>query len=232
MNALHTLDLVVLACGLFIVIRVGMWLRRWFGADQADAHDLAVSTETDRALEANHAYLRGFALQHLGPRPTRKLAVLACMDCRLEVEAALGLGAGEAVVIRNAGGIASADALRSLLVAHHLLGIEEIIILEHTDCGMTTFRDDELCGHLERSTGTKARVRFHAFRDVRANVLRQMRRARQHPWLPQSLSVRGFVYDVKSGGLTEVVEDGKLQTCPTFRDAETWSIRPPERKEL
>lgn len=162
----------------------------------------------DQSLQNNHKYAEQFTLGHLAMPPARKLAVLACMDARLTVEQFLGLKTGDAHIIRNAGGIASEDALRSLIISHHLLGTEEFIIVNHTDCGMLTFRDHELLARLEKENGGAfvAPVHFHAFSDVEENVRRQVQRVRSHPFIPQRIPVRGFVYDVKTGRLKEVSE--------------------------
>lgn len=161
---------------------------------------------TDELLKANEQYAHAFNLGHLPMPPARKVAVVACMDARLTVEAALGLKTGDAHVIRNAGGIVTEDALRSLLISHHLLGTQEFLIINHSDCGMLTFKDEELFARLETTTGTAAvaPVHFHAFSDLEANVRRQIQRVRSHPWVPKEISVRGFVYDVKTGRLREV----------------------------
>jgi carbonic anhydrase len=160
----------------------------------------------DRYLENNQKYAEQFTLGHLAMPPARKLAVLACMDARLTVEQFLGLNTGDAHIIRNAGGIASEDAVRSLIISHHLLGTEEFIVVNHTDCGMLTFRDHELLARLEKENGgaAVAPVHFHAFSDVEENVRRQVERVRNHPFIPRHIPVRGFVYDVKTGRLNEV----------------------------
>lgn len=160
----------------------------------------------DETLRANSTYAAGFAHADLAIPPARKLAVLACMDARLTVEEILGLKTGDAHVFRNAGGIATEDALRSLIISHHLLGTQEIMIINHTECGMLTFKDHELCHKLEEDTGAAAiaPVHFHAFDDLEQNVRRQMLRVHSHPWIPDSIPVRGFVFDVKSGALHEV----------------------------
>lgn len=161
---------------------------------------------TDELLKANQRYAQNFKLGQLPMPPARKVAVLACMDARLTVEQILGLNTGDAHIIRNAGGIATDDAVRSLLISHYLLGTQEFIILNHTDCGMLTFKDEDLEKRLEQETKTAvvAPVRFHAFGDLRENVRRQIERLRSHPWIPQGVPVRGFIYDVKSGKLQEV----------------------------
>lgn len=161
---------------------------------------------TDELLRANERYAQSFKLGHLPMPPARKVAVLACMDARLTVEQFLGLQTGEAHVIRNAGGIATDDALRSLIISHHLLGTQEFIIVNHTDCGMLTFKDEDLFNRLEKQTGTAvvAPLYFHAFSDLENNVRRQIERVRSHPWIPKQIPVRGFIYDVKTGRLREV----------------------------
>jgi carbonic anhydrase len=164
---------------------------------------------TDEVLLANEAYARNFNLGSLAKPPARKLAVLACMDARLSVEQFLGLKTGDAHIIRNAGGVVTEDALRSLIVSHHLLGTQEFLIINHTDCGMLSFSDDELRARLERSTGRSAVVPacFHSFRDVEENVRRQIQRVHSHPWIPSQLTVRGFVYEVDTGRLREVAAE-------------------------
>jgi carbonic anhydrase len=166
---------------------------------------------TDDLLKANERYAQSFKLGHLPMPPARKVAVLACMDARLTVEQFLGLETGQAHIIRNAGGIATEDALRSLLISHHLLGTQEFLIINHTDCGMLTFKDEDLRDRLEKQTGTAvvAPVHFHAFGDLESNVRRQIERVRSHPWIPRQIPVRGFIYDVKTGGLHEVQPSAK-----------------------
>ncbi len=160
----------------------------------------------DEVVRANQSYASSFTLWTL-PIPTaRKLAVVACMDARLTVELMLGLKTGDAHIIRNAGGIVTEDAVRSLLISHHLLGTEEFVIINHTDCGMLTFKDDELHTRLQQQTGTAAvaPARFHAFSNLEENVRQQIQKLRSHPWVPRQIPVRGFIYDVKTGQLNEV----------------------------
>lgn len=161
---------------------------------------------TDEVLQANEAYSQNFDLGQLPIPPARKLAIVACMDARLSVEQVLGLKAGDAHVIRNAGGIVTEDALRSLIISHHLLGTEEIIIINHTDCGMLKFKDSALRAQLQAKTGAIASEpkHFHAFGDLEENVRRQIDRVATHPWIPRHIPVRGFIYDVKTGRLQEV----------------------------
>jgi carbonic anhydrase len=163
-------------------------------------------SEIEQAVKANEKYSKDFALGHLPMPPARKLAVVACMDARMTVEQMLGLKTGDAHIIRNAGGILTEDALRSLLISHHLLGTQEFIFLHHTDCGMLTFKNDDLSARLRASTGTSVVVptSFHAFTDVEEDLRQQMEKARVHPWLPKEIPIRGFVYDVRSGRLAEV----------------------------
>ena len=168
----------------------------------------------DDALTANERYERTFNLANLPMSPARKLAIVACMDARLTVEQFLGLKTGDAHIIRNAGGIVTEDALRSLIISHHLLGTQEFMIINHTDCGMLTFKDQELAEKLEKLTNTSpvAPSRFYSFADLDSNVLQQIRRVKAHPWIPKHIPVRGFVYDVKTGALREVVAVTTPQT--------------------
>jgi carbonic anhydrase len=128
------------------------------------------------------------------------------MDARLTVEQFLGLKTGEAHIIRNAGGIVTEDAVRSLLISYYLLGTEEFMIVNHTDCGMLTFKDDELRQRLQKATGAAAVAPsvFYSFANLEDNVREQIHKLRSHPWVPQRIPIRGFIYDVKSGRLKEV----------------------------
>jgi carbonic anhydrase len=165
---------------------------------------------TDEVLAANRQYASKFDKGSLAMPPAKKLAILACMDARLSVEQLLGLKTGDAHIIRNAGGIATEDVLRSLIISHHLLGTQEFIVVNHTDCGMVTFTDDQLLDKLEHQTGVSAvaPAYFHSFKDVEQNVRRQVARIKDHPYV-QNIPVRGFVYDVKSGKLSEVFDQQK-----------------------
>jgi carbonic anhydrase len=162
----------------------------------------------EEILQANEVYIRSFGSGQLPMPPGRKLAVLACMDARLTVEPMLGLKTGDAHIIRNAGGIVTEDALRSFIISHHFLGTREFVIINHTDCGMLTFKDEELRERLESESGTATVVpaHFDSFTDVERNVRRQIQRLRSHPWIPKHIAVRGFIYDVKTGRLKEVAE--------------------------
>jgi len=160
----------------------------------------------DEVLAANRGYAESFRLGALPMPPARKLAIVACMDARLTIETMLGLKTGDAHVIRNAGGIVTVDALRSLIISHYLLGTQEFKVINHTDCGMLTFHDHDLHERLRKETGADAVApgAFCAFDDVEENVRRQMLKLKSHPWVPQQIPVRGFVYDVRSGKLGEV----------------------------
>jgi carbonic anhydrase len=158
---------------------------------------------TDDALKANQKYASAFDRADLAVAPAKKLAVLACMDARLTVADVLGLKDGDAHVIRNAGGIATDDALRSLIISHHLLGTREVIVINHTECGMLNLDDRELLNRLEAKTGAVAPVEFHTFKNLEVNVRQQIARINNHPYL-RELPVRGFIYDVKTGKLHEV----------------------------
>ncbi|MCM3872955.1 MAG: carbonic anhydrase [Pyrinomonadaceae bacterium] len=161
---------------------------------------------TEETIKANVIYAQNFALGHLPMPPARKLAVVACMDARLMVDRVLGLETGDAHIIRNAGGLATDDALRSLIISHHLLGTQEFIIINHTDCGMLTFKDEDLRTKLQQQTGTATDTpaHFHAFSDVEENVRQQIEKVKGHPWIPRQIPVRGFIYDVGTGRLSEV----------------------------
>jgi carbonic anhydrase len=157
-------------------------------------------------LMANQAYCKDFPWGHLPMPPRRKLAVLTCMDARIDVFKLLGLDPGDAHAIRNAGGIATVDAIRSLVISHHLLDTQSFAIINHTDCGMLTFQDEDLMIRLQQKTGIRAAEpsRFFSFTDVRENILRQIEIVREHPWIPRHIPIRGYLYDVKTGRLEEV----------------------------
>jgi carbonic anhydrase len=160
----------------------------------------------DQVLQDNLKFTETFSANETPLKPARKLAVVACMDYRILVEQVLGLKTGDANIIRNAGGIITEDALRSLLVSTHFLGVEEVMIINHTECGMLKFKDEELLARLQQISGTAtvSPAHFYAFTDLQENVLKQMQRVKSHPWIPPSLVVRGFIYDVKTGKLVEV----------------------------
>ena len=160
----------------------------------------------EEVLKANESYAQSFTLGDLPMPPARKLAVVACMDARVTVEELLGLKTGDAHIIRNAGGIVTEDTVRSLIISHHLLGTQEFLLIHHTDCGMLTFKDEELRAKLQQQTGTAtvAPVHFHAFSDLEEDVRQQIQKLKSHPWIPEHIPVRGFIFDVKTGRLHEV----------------------------
>jgi len=159
---------------------------------------------TDELLRNNDAYARSFDKGSLPLPPAKHLAVLACMDARLDVHKILGLSEGDAHVIRNAGGVATDDAIRSLVISQRLLGTNEIILIHHTDCGMLTFKDDEVKRQIESEVGIRPAFALEAFPDLAEDVRQSIARIQASPFIPNKSSVRGFVYDVKSGKLEEV----------------------------
>src|SRR6186997_2112378 len=158
---------------------------------------LTRAPETDRALAENARYAATFDRPNLDLPPSRKLAVLACMDARLTVEDVLGLRSGEAHIIRNAGGLATDDAIRSLVISQQLLGTEEVIVIEHTGCGMLTFKDEEVHQDLVAKTGSDVDLDFHAFPDLESNLRAQVDRIKAHPWI-KDVPVHGLIYEVDS----------------------------------
>jgi carbonic anhydrase len=162
-------------------------------------------TVIDEVLAANEVYARTHELRALTPRPIRKLAVLTCMDTRLSIRT-LGLKTGDAHIIRNAGGIVTDDSLRSLIVSHHLLGTEEFMVINHTDCGLMHTSEQDLRTRIQNRTGTAAVTPsfFYAFQNIEENVRHQLQKLHTHPWIPKSVAIRGFVYDVTNGQLREV----------------------------
>ena len=158
---------------------------------------------TDDYLQNNEAYAASFG-GRLPMPPSEHVAVVACMDARLNVYGMLGLKEGEAHVIRNAGGVATDDALRSLVISQRLLGTNEIICIHHTDCGMLTFKDDEVKRQIQDETGIRPAFALEAFSDVEADVRQSIARIKASPFRPEKSSVRGFVYDVRRGNLSEV----------------------------
>jgi carbonic anhydrase len=161
-------------------------------------------TTTEQLLQNANAYAEGFDKGDLPLPPSKRVAVLACMDARLNPYGILGLTEGDAHVIRNAGGVVSDDAIRSLAISQNLLGTEEIILIHHTDCGMLTFTDDELAEKLEQETGERPDWRAHSFSDVEGDVREGVERIKSSPFIPRTDRVRGFVYEVETGGLREV----------------------------
>jgi carbonic anhydrase len=159
---------------------------------------------TDELVAANERYAEAFDKGDLAMPPGRHVAVVACMDARLNVYGMLGLSEGEAHVIRNAGGAITDDAIRSLAISQRLLGTTEIVLIHHADCGMLTFEDDDVRTEIERDTGIRPSWAAEAFRDPDADVRQSIARVKASPFLPHSEVVRGFVYDEKTGRLREV----------------------------
>ena len=161
---------------------------------------------TEELLEANTTYAAGFTKADLTAPPTRRVAILICMDARIDPARALGLEEGDAHVIRNAGGVASDDAIRSLVISYKLLGTREFVVVHHTDCGMLNFTNDQLRDQLERDLGTDVSdIDFLPFSDLDQSVREDVATIRSSPLIPEDIVVRGLVYDVKTGGLREVV---------------------------
>jgi carbonic anhydrase len=158
---------------------------------------------TDELLENNRRYAETFSGKLPLP-PSRALAVIACMDARLNVYAILGLAEGEAHVIRNAGGVVTDDEIRSLAISQRLLGTREIILIHHTECGMLTFTDDDFKAAIQADTGIKPPWAAEAFGDLETDVLQSIARIKASPFVPHTDSVRGFVFDVATGELNEV----------------------------
>jgi carbonic anhydrase len=160
---------------------------------------------TDSLVANNAAHVASFDNADLAMRPARKLAVVACMDARLNVYDALGLGVGDGHIIRNAGGVITDDTIRSLAISQRLLGTEEIILIHHTDCGMLTFTDDEFKRAIQDDVGIKPEWAAESFADLDEDVRQSIARIAESPFLPHKERVRGFVYDVATGALREVV---------------------------
>jgi carbonic anhydrase len=161
-------------------------------------------TVTDELLRNNADYASSFSNGDLPLPPAKALAVVACMDARLNVYALLGLGEGEAHVIRNAGGVVSDDVLRSLVISQRLLGTREVILIHHTDCGMLTFSDDAVKADIEADVGLRPHFALEAFSDLERDVRQSIARIKASPFVPSKDSIRGFIYDVRSGALQEV----------------------------
>jgi carbonic anhydrase len=158
----------------------------------------------DELLAANAAYAAGFAAGDLPARPARPVAVLTCMDARLDPHRILGLAPGDAHVIRNAGGVANDDAIRSLAVSQRKMGTREVLVILHTDCGMRTFSEDAFVDELAAETGARPAWETTAFHEIEADVRRAVERIAASPFLPHTDDVRGFVYEVETGRVREV----------------------------
>src|SRR6201997_4950555 len=161
-------------------------------------------SSTDELLANNDAYAASFDKADLPLPPAKKVAVVACMDARLNVYGMLGLTEGDAHVIRNAGGAVTDDEIRSLAISQRLLGTEEIVLIHHTDCGMLTFTDDEFKASIEKDTGIRPQWAAEAFPDLDGDVRQSIARVKASPFIPNKDSVRRFVYEVESGRPREV----------------------------
>ncbi len=159
---------------------------------------------TDDLLKNNEEYARDFDKGDLPLPPAKGVAVVACMDARLDVHGMLGLELGDAHVIRNAGGVITDDEIRSLVISQRLLGTREIVLIHHTDCGMLTFSDDEVADQIEADTGVRPPFVLESFGDLEGNVRESMERIKTNPFIPHKDAVRGFVYEVETGRLREV----------------------------
>ena len=159
---------------------------------------------TDDFLAANRNYAQSFDKGDKALPPAKRVAVVACMDARIETGRLLGLEEGDAHVIRNAGGVVTDDVIRSLAISQRLLGTTEIVLIHHTDCGMLTFSDDAVKADIEKETGLRPPFALEAFPDLEDDVRQSMRRIENSPFIPHKDGIRGFVYDVKTGHLNEV----------------------------
>lgn len=155
-------------------------------------------------LEANQSYAENFTKGDKPLPPAKRVAVVACMDARIETGRLLGLEEGDAHVIRNAGGVITDDVIRSLAISQRLLGTEEIVLIHHTDCGMLTFKDDGVKAQIEEDTGLRPPFALESFTDLEDDVRQSIRRIRSSPFVPHKDNIRGFIYDVATGRLNEV----------------------------
>ena len=159
---------------------------------------------TDELIRNNNSYARTYDKGSQRAQPSKRVAVVACMDARLDIHKILGLGEGDAHVIRNAGGVVTEDVIRSLVISQRLLGTKEIILVHHTDCGMLTFKDDEVKRQIELDTGIRPPFALEAFQNVDEDVRQSIARLKASPFINDRSSIRGFVYDVRTGRLNEV----------------------------
>lgn len=162
----------------------------------------------DELLVNNERFASSLPERHLDVRPSRELAIVTCMDSRLDVFAALGLGNGEAHVLRNAGGVITDDVIRSLAISQRLLGTREVMLIHHSDCGMQKISDDGFRAELQEETGVAPSFAIESFKDLEADVGQSILRVRRSAFLPHRDAVRGFVYDVDSHRLREVPAPG------------------------
>ena len=161
-------------------------------------------SEIEQLLKNADEYAGHFDHDPLPIRPRKHVVVLACMDARLRIYGLLGLEEGDAHIIRNAGGIASDDAIRSIIISQRLLGTREIIVIHHTDCGMETFTDDALNAEIEQETGIRSSIAFGAFVDAEDDVRQTIARLQSTPFIPHRANIRGFIFEVETGKMREV----------------------------
>jgi carbonic anhydrase len=161
-------------------------------------------TVIDELVEQAASYREAFSKGDLPLPPARRVAIVACMDARLNPYGLIGLSEGDAHVIRNAGGVITDDEIRSLAISQRLLGTEEIMLIHHTDCGMLTFTDDEFRRRIEEETGIKPEWAAEAFDDLEGDVRQSIARIKASPFIPNKDNVRGFIYEVETGGLRKV----------------------------
>ncbi len=170
---------------------------------------------TDELVKNNERYASSFDKGSTPLPPARGVAVVACMDARLHVSAILGLEIGDAHIIRNAGGVVTDDAIRSLVISQRLLGTKEVILIHHSDCGMVTFTDDAVKAQINEDTGIRPPFSLEAFPDAGDDVRQSIARIKASPFIPHRDSVRGFVYDVTTGRLNEITADRELTGAST-----------------
>ena len=161
-------------------------------------------TATDDVLKNNAQYAESFGKGDLPLPPGLGMAVVACMDARLDTHKLLGIQEGDAHVIRNAGGVVSDDVIRSLVISQRLLGTREVVLIHHTDCGMLTFRDDDVKDAIQSDTGLRPAFALEAFGDLEGDVRQSIARIQASPFVPVKDQIRGFVYDCATGRLNEV----------------------------
>jgi carbonic anhydrase len=161
-------------------------------------------TATSQLLQGNDTYATSFEHGDLPAPPAMRVAIVTCMDARIDPARVLGFGVGDAHVIRNAGGVVTDDVLRSLSISQHHLGTEEIVLIHHTGCGMTTFTDEQFASDLEQSTGARPTWAARTFRDAEEDVRDSVRRVREDPFIPRKEHVSGWVYEVETGSLRPV----------------------------
>lgn len=167
-------------------------------------YDPATMSATDDLLTRNDDYAERFDRAGLEAAPSRRVAIVTCMDARINVAEALGLGPGEAHVLRNAGGVVTDDVIRSLALSQRKLGTREVVLVHHTECGLGAVSDDGFRAELQEETGMAPPFAIESFEDVEASVRGSIARVKGSPFLPHRGAVRGFVYDVDSGRLSEV----------------------------